>query len=333
MWYIHEFYVLFDADEEGRQGSVKYAASIQNVFPNALVYHYAPLGDSKEDWGDIITETRDSEPNTEAVATIVAERLVDAMTKAEAFTPDALPVSTTSQTNGTPVLDVGDYTDDTIPLGWTDDEIAKWILGEKLGAWIEKGVWRNVPVVFDQSSGEWYFCRAGVWKLTDFPKIVAYFMAQAREVVARDWGGDKEKLLRVLGSNVKRDQVVKIIQRYVGERGEKIFDRNSWLVCGCSPESNSNMIIEDPSGQKIIKPAQVWDLSTGQLRNAMIGDYIRSTLGTPLPSQSLVDPKEQNAEVLGMYIAKDCPAFWELLGQISSHIPNADVLFHVSEIS
>ncbi len=327
--HIKEFYVLFDADEEGRRGAVKYAARIQKTYPDARVAYYAPPGDSKEDWGDIITQTKVSESDMSIVSTIVAERLVEAMTKAEKFTPDSLPVNTSTQTNGKgngTILDVGDYTDETIPLGWTDDEIAKWILQEKLGAWIEKGIWKNVPVIYDQSSGEWYFCRAGVWKPTDFPKIVAYFMAQAREIVARDWGGDKEKLLRVLGSNVKRDQVVKIIQRYVGERGEKIFDKNSWLVCGCSPESSSNMIIEDPSGKDVIQPAQVWNLSTGQLRNAVIGDYIRSTLGTPLPSQALVDTMEQNAEVLGMYIAKDCPAFWELLGQISSYIPNADAL-------
>jgi len=319
--HIKEFFVLFDADEEGRQGAIKYAARIREVYPNARILHYAPPGESKEDWGDIITEAKASESDKSTIAAYVAKRLAEAMTKAKEFTPASLPVP---QSNGTTVLDVGEYTDDTIPLGWTDDEIAEWILQEKLGARIEKGVWKHVPVIFDQSSGEWYFCRAGVWKQIDFPKVVAYFMAQARKVIARDWEGDKEKLLRVLASHVKRDQVVKIIQRYVGERGEKIFDQNSWLVCGCPPKFDPNTIIEDPSGNDIAQPAQVWDLSTGQLRNAKIGDFIRSTLGTPLPSRALVDSKELDAEVLGMHVAKDCPAFWELLGQISSYIPDAD---------
>ena len=327
--HIKDFYVLFDADESGRRGSVKYAARIHETYPNARIAHYAPPGYSKEDWSDLIEESKSSNPDPSSVMAVVTERLVESMTKAEVFSPDSLPARTPAptSTNGTletSVQESGDYTDDTIPLGWTDNKIAGWILQDKLGGNLEDGVWKNVPIVFDESRGEWYFCRAGVWKRTDVPKIVAYFMAQASEILTRGGGGNQEKLLRVLESNMKREQVVKIIQSYVRERGENVFDQNSWLVCGCPPEFDPKTIIGDPMGQDITHPAKVWDLNTGQLRNAVPEDCIRSTLGVALPDRGLVAPTEQDADTLALHLAKDCPEFWKLLGQISSYIPNVD---------
>lgn len=322
--HIKKFYVLFDADEGGRKGAPKYAANIQKTYPTAKVCYYAARGDTGEDWGDIIKRVQEKESDRGRVTALVRERLVEVMTKASLFTSDSRPSTATAPVNGTTNGEVGEYDDLTIPMGWTDAEIAAWILKNKLGARIEKGLCVDAPVIYDQSRGEWYFCRGGVWKQIDFPKVVAGFMEEAREVVARDWPGDKEKLLKVLASHVKRDQVLKIIQRYVNERGEKVFDQSPWLVCGSAPDFSTRTILRDPAGKNVSCPAQIWDLRTGQLRSAELGDYIRSTLGTPLPGQPLVDASEKDADTLGLHIAKDCPEFWRLIGQISSYIPNAD---------
>ena len=322
--HISSFYVLFDADKAGRAGAVKYARAIQEARPEATVRHYAPPGESGEDWGDVVEKTKRATSDPSKVVALVTEQLVEAMERAVA------PVAHAHQNNGATdkrVLDVGEagekaYDWETIPLGWTDAELAKWILGDKLGGRQENGLFVDAPVIYDQSQKEWYFCRGGVWRETDFPKAVAGFMEEAREIAVE--AGVGEKLVKALSSNFQREQVLKTIQRYVAERGERVFDQSSWLVCGSPPEFSVRAIIDDPAGEKVDQPAQVWDLQTGRLRDAAAGDFIRHTLGTPLPSQGGIDPMERGAGRLGMQIAKDCPEFWELLAQISSFIPDID---------
>lgn len=323
--HIAEFFVLFDADKAGRKGAEKYARYIQTAYPKAKVLHYAPPGESGEDWADVIEKARVADAKRERIIERVTEELVDAMNRASP------PSRRTKGGNGEvagQVLDIGggaeDYDYMTIPLGWTDAEIADWILTDKLGARQENGLFLGAPVIYDKSQAEWYFCREGVWREADFPKVVAGFMEEARRRVAREWPGDKEKLLKVLSSNFQREQVLKVIQRYVAERGERVFDQNSWLVCGKPPDFSIRDILSDPTGKADPRPAQVWDLQTGLLRDAVAGDYIRHTLGTSLPRQSQIDPMEQDAGRLGMHIAADCPEFWQLLTQISSYIPDID---------
>jgi len=319
--HINTFYVLFDADEAGRQGCVTYARKIKQTFPDAHVFYHAPEGEGKEDWSDVMERIAAEHPGVErevidARTAVLTEMVKGQMEQAELMTVDKSQADTSPPEHT--VLDVSDPDEWGLPCEGKDSAIAKWILVDVLGRAVEEEYY-GAPVIFDRTRDDWFFCRGGVWKQIDFPQVAVGLIDQmCGRLVAR---GDQASadLARQLGSHRKCQSIVSKIQQYTRRWGTKLFDQNDSLVCGRGPDFGEKEILMDPCGKQVSHNAQVWDVETGTIRDAQFDDYIRTTLQVDLPTlPPCVNTASDANEWLNLLWEK-APNFYSLIWQMSHY--------------